>query len=1145
VLWPAWFAGADFVLAILALGLAFMVGSFIARNSDVWLHLAAGQRLLSGQYQPGSDPFSYSAADRTWVNHSLLFDVGVYLLYGGDGVVLVVLKAVAVALTFGLLMGIRRTGFPLWHWAIVAGVAIVAAAPRLVLSPLVGSVLLLALTLFLLYRFPQRPRSWRFPIAIGITFWVWAQVDGWFFVGPLTLVLVLVGELVQSQFRKSETAADTSPEPLGTLPDVPTLAKALAVGVLACMLNPHHVRIWQLPFELIGGHGAVEDYRFRQQLLLTPLDKLYRENPSLGYCVNGLAYAVLFVGGGVILGLGVGRIRFAHILLWIGFALLSLTSIYAIPLFTVVAVPLLSAQLNAFSSRAVLKNWGDPLTKFLFLGSAAGRVLSLVAFIAVCILAWPGWMHPDFLNPALSRRVDWGIEPDAGLVQAAKQIQSWRESGQLAPEVRGVILSTDLANYCAWFAPLEKVYLNSNYRHHLPELPDFVAMRSGLSLFKRDETQESGEVSRLLEKTGKLLEKNHAEYLAFATTQGESPLSRYIASITAVDLWVDATHWSPWYWDGRAAITGWRPKVDATPPAFTAMRFDPLELAFGPNVARLPAESVQPIPPEEGWEGEFLHGVGICPPGVDEAWGWQAYKESILRQHNVIEDISSLLSYFTPAPSNFSPHRLTMLVTLRLSGNHRRPPPETILAIPFLTLRAARRAIAADPNHPDGYYALYLALSDLDLPIPDSERKIGQLNALRQCLARLPSPERFHRNVYRASPFTITRILASYYFGQPKQEGWPPTALPVDSPAFRILGDSTLCDGVVGVAEEGRRLFAIRWRERSQVRNLIGAPSLRAVDLARDMILLASKYAEKELYPENSPEGAGTADALKALKSVGKTIDEEFVRKNAQYDREKSAGGQTKLRDQVRSALRANLVGEALRLLTDKSTDLPKEYGSDIAEIVLVRIALEMLTGRLEDAAADLEFAPSVLESAPAPPNIGRDVFPQIQALRRAQLQIMNNQKLFFEGNYQAAGDMLQSNAPAQFGKDPPLLPKESDFKLPPAFVTLGFERVMQGYQFIPILPVAYVSRMALLGDLLQPYIQRQQKLYSVHANANEFFYQRGFLSLLEGDIPAARKRFEQSRQPGVPEWGVLEQRNQNAERYLRLIEAAEKKTGK
>src|SRR4029079_11594037 len=130
-------------------------------------------------------------ADRAWVNHSLLFDTGAYLLYGDRGVVLVVVKALAVAGAFGVLIVIRRTGYSLWPWAAVAAAAVIAAAPRMTLSPIVGSVLLLAVTMFLLFRMEHRAGSWRFPVAIGITFWLWANVDAWFFVGPLALALVL------------------------------------------------------------------------------------------------------------------------------------------------------------------------------------------------------------------------------------------------------------------------------------------------------------------------------------------------------------------------------------------------------------------------------------------------------------------------------------------------------------------------------------------------------------------------------------------------------------------------------------------------------------------------------------------------------------------------------------------------------------------------------------------------------------------------------------------------------------------------------------------------------------------------------------------------------------------------------------------
>ena len=60
----------------------------------------------------------------------------------------------------------------------------------------------------------------------------------------------------------SNTLPDVNPDDgqLGRLPDIMTLARALGVGVVACMLNPHHVRVWELPFELAGSHTVVATY---------------------------------------------------------------------------------------------------------------------------------------------------------------------------------------------------------------------------------------------------------------------------------------------------------------------------------------------------------------------------------------------------------------------------------------------------------------------------------------------------------------------------------------------------------------------------------------------------------------------------------------------------------------------------------------------------------------------------------------------------------------------------------------------------------------------------------------------------------------------------------------------------------------------
>jgi hypothetical protein len=393
----------------------------------------------------------------------------------------------------------------------------------------------------------------------------------------------------------------------------------------------------------------------------------------------------------------------------------------------------------------------------------------------------------------------------------------------------------------------------------------------------------------------------------------------------------------------------------------------------------------------------------------------------------------------------------------------------------------------------------------------------------------MPPPRQYRHNVYLSSPHECARLLSQLYYGQPPQRGWPIVGLPLDLPCLSILAESPLSnDGVWGIAEDKGRLFPVRWRDQDKVQR-ISKPNIRALDLSREMMLLAIEYAEIELTRENR---SLLEKDLENMKVFAKKISEEVVKSTQSFEGEKLR--QTKLPDQVRSALRHNLVGKALEILTDKGTDLQKEYGQNLLDIVLIRIAFELVIGRLEDAATDLEFAPGLMEKMALHPNI--------RPAKQAQIQIMTIQKLIFEGNYKEAGELLGSMMGEHVGQDPPMSQKESAFHHPPGLVTWGVERTFQSFQLIPSHPTCFLGRDAMILDVLQPLVQRQQMLSRIRNTTCSYYNQRGLLSLYEGDIPSAKKRFEQSHQAAVPEWGVPEISNVKADLYLKLIKEAEKK---
>jgi hypothetical protein len=1076
-----------------------MLASFVARNTDLWVHLAAGKRLAAGQYFPGgSDPFSYSGAGRTWVNHSWLWDLGAYALYGGKGVLVVFVKALAVAAAGALLIGICRPGFPIWPWAATAAIGFIAAAPRLTLNPTVGSVLLLAVTLFILYRVPSRPGSWRVPVALAVTFWVWANTDAWFVLGPLTLALVYAGEVMQRKYLElTETREGEQEEgPLGRFPDEKTLLRALGVGLVACCLTPHHFRVWQLPFELVGSDVIKVDPSMNAGLNLAPTDKVFYDQDRFGYNLSGLAYAILLAGGGIALGVGAGlgtgaaRPRLTSLALWVVFAAMSMVSVFAIPFLAVIAVPVVAGQLNAFSLRAKLGNRGERWTRFVLLGSGGGRVLSLAALVVACACAWPGWLHPPQADFGGTRRVAYRVEPDPGLARAATQIQGWHESGTVPKDAHGLIASVALADYCAWFAPDEKVFINSRFQYHRPELPDFIAVRGAVGIFDRPEEAPSRkDATAVVKKHGAVYLAMYNSRGAVATWSGRQRGKGEFRTVWDVLGWDD---WATWYHDGRTLVVGWRPGAATAGVAQGRVELDPVILAFGPSVERIPPGRVVPARPPASWTDEFVRSPRPTSHFTDDALGWMEYKQVLRDRSAIVHLTGALMRLNTPTASGVPiyPAVEVAQTDLQVRSNRYVPPqmPDgSFHATPFLAVRAARRAITAEPDHPDGYYALALALSDPDLMLTEGERTIGQVIALRQCLDRMPPPDRFRAGVYAASPTAVSEQLTRLYLGitpDGKFGGYPLNLRPTT-------------DGLAGLG----RLLPI---------DLALKALQRGVEYARVEFRTLPADVHKKLLEELGGQ----------VKRLEDAVGDRFAAYDQQRERARTATQQYAL------ALQQNLIGEAIRV-AQESTDLGKDFGQD-SRLVAVQLATLLLcTGRLEEANEMLAIIRKESETAnPADPNV---------VGMRAALRLLEYHVAVFAGNYGAAGALLEAvEGPGVLVR--PAFPPPHEIHgavLPVVAPLCGFD----GPLWMPgwLMPGLGQSQYLNYGGA-QVAIGNQMQRES------SYFFVRGFLALLEGDVPQAKVHFRGCFRVPPAGWNLPNLNRVEAMSYLQLIDQAEQR---
>jgi len=100
-----------YFFAVLVLGLFALAARNVA-DPDVWWHLRTGQLIIQNHQVFHSDPYSFTRADQTWINHEWLSEVamyGMYRLAGWGGLIVGFAAIIAVS---SLLVYLRSPGRP-------------------------------------------------------------------------------------------------------------------------------------------------------------------------------------------------------------------------------------------------------------------------------------------------------------------------------------------------------------------------------------------------------------------------------------------------------------------------------------------------------------------------------------------------------------------------------------------------------------------------------------------------------------------------------------------------------------------------------------------------------------------------------------------------------------------------------------------------------------------------------------------------------------------------------------------------------------------------------------------------------------------------------------------------------------------------
>jgi hypothetical protein len=756
--------------------LAFLAASTLARNSDFWFHLASGQRLAHGQLS-FSDPFAYTSGHPYWASHSWLFDLGLYVLYGLiGGAGLVAAKALVMTALAALLLAVRVPGRGAGLPVVCTTLALLAVIPRLFLQPACLSYFFLALTFWLLWRRQQSIRlgvrserrdkgSLASLLVLVAVFAVWANVDEWFFMGPLLVGLFWLGGRLEGRRH--------------------TPGWLVVAGLAASFLNPYPLHL--LPSELsptTWSSGLRQDPRF-QGLFASPWQLTYLL-AAAGLNAAALAYYLLVVLGIVSFMAYRPALRGWRLVVWLPFALLAAWQVRAVPFFAVVAAPI--TVLNGQDLVALLVARRKPIGEHQQ-SSEGDRAPSLVrlppqpiifwspyllfllclGLLCLIALTWPGWLEGRGRE---GRRIAWGVQADPSLQRVVETLQHWHRQGLVADSARVFATAPEVAHYAAWFSPGEKQFLDHRYELFPEAAHDFEtvcrALLPGLTPAASQPTDD----------WRKVLGKNQVGIVVFYDRDPQ----RLFGVLTRIAG--DPQHWTLLGLPGQAIIAGW----NESPAQIDCSRltFDAEGLAFDNGREGRPHDL--PGAPDQGPEqlpGPGDYWVRMARPVPQNAWESTAAtlylyyfqgSEPLERQREMASALSSYAAGLAGLPG-LSPAVPAVSLELSLAANvlFGQKRSDTFLvrdqlgpffahlvdrspALPLLAVRAARRAVAANPEDANAWVRLgqaYLILrsatcehsAEALFPPLTELRQIQVLSALEQALRLDPDLEPVHREL--------------------------------------------------------------------------------------------------------------------------------------------------------------------------------------------------------------------------------------------------------------------------------------------------------------------------------------------------------------------------------------------------------------
>jgi hypothetical protein len=323
-------------------------GKQMLADADTGYHIRAGEHILDTRTVPRHDLFSYHSPPLPWTAHEWLSEVVMALLHRAAGLTgVVVFFSFLIALTYSLLFRyIRVAGRNIVFDVLIVLLAVVSSQIHWLARPHVFSLLFMVVWWHLLDGH-RNDRGGGLILLPPIMF-LWVNLHGGYLTGFILTGVYFLGNLIgflRSRDEEKERAFRRTR----------SLGYVLIACLLVSLLNPYGYRILLFPFRLImDSHIMANVIEFLSPNFHKPMPFKY---------LLFLLVAVLAISRKPL-----DLIDVALVLLFLNMALFA---VRYIPLFAVVAAPILSGQAESLLALAPENRW------IVFLRKRAGRIASI------------------------------------------------------------------------------------------------------------------------------------------------------------------------------------------------------------------------------------------------------------------------------------------------------------------------------------------------------------------------------------------------------------------------------------------------------------------------------------------------------------------------------------------------------------------------------------------------------------------------------------------------------------------------------------------------------------------------------------------------------------------------------------------------